>query len=114
MLGVPAWSPDGQTLAIATFATSNAGYNGNPNRNDNDPPTVLAGANQFALWRVLAPRAVDEGGGARSRWPATDAARWTSAFDQVWQTLKAMYYAQAHPPLRGTRCALKYRPRWPA
>ena len=38
-----------------------AGYNGNPNRNDNDPPTVFAGANQFALWRVLAPRAVDEG-----------------------------------------------------
>ena len=59
-LGVPAWSPDGQTLAIATFVTSNAGYNGNPNRNDNDEPTVLAGANEHALWRVLAPRAVDE------------------------------------------------------
>lgn len=90
-LGVPSWSPDGQWLAIATFVTANAGYNGNPNRNDNDPPTVLAAAGQYQLWRVLAPRAVDEG--AASVAPAaTDAARWTSAFDQVWQTLKGMYY----------------------
>ena len=37
-----------------------AGYNGNPNRNDDDPPMAFAGAEQFALWRVLAPRAVDE------------------------------------------------------
>jgi gamma-glutamyltranspeptidase/glutathione hydrolase len=90
--GVPAWSPDGQTLAIATFATSNPGYNGDPNRNDNDPPTVLAPAGQFALWRVDAPRAVDEGAAAITL-AVPDRARWTSAFDQVWQTLKSMYYA---------------------
>ena len=38
-LGVPAWSPDGQTLAHRDVRDDNAGYNGNPNRNDNDPPT---------------------------------------------------------------------------
>ena len=59
--GVPAWSPDGLTLAIATFSTSGGGYNGNPNRNDDDPPAALAGGSQYALWRVPAPRAVDDG-----------------------------------------------------
>src|SRR4030095_5932742 len=59
--GVPSWSPDSQWLAIATYSATNAGYNGNPNRNDSDPPTVLASANQYQLWRVLAPRTVDEG-----------------------------------------------------
>ena len=91
-LGVPAWSPDSQTLLIATFATSTAGYNGNPNRSDNDPPAALAGPTQHALWRVLAPRAVDDGA-AEIALATMDAARWTSAFDQVWQTLKGMYYA---------------------
>jgi gamma-glutamyltranspeptidase len=97
-------------LAIATFTTSNPGYNGNPNRNDNDPPTAFADANQYALWRVLAPRAVDEA--AATIAPAsTDAARWTSAFDQVWQTLKGMYYASG--PSAATWDALrdKYRPK---
>jgi gamma-glutamyltranspeptidase len=109
-LGVPAWSPDGQTLLIATFATSNAAYNGNPNRNDNDPPTVMAGANQFALWRVLAPRAVDEGA-AQLSVSATDAARWTSAFDQVWQTLKSMYYSSGPSAAAWDTLRDKYRPR---
>jgi gamma-glutamyltranspeptidase len=109
-LGVPAWSPDGQTLAIATFVTSNAGYNGNPNRNDNDEPTVLAGADQYMLWRVLAPRAVDEGA-AQISLAVTDAARWTSAFDQVWQTLKAMYYSQGPSAAAWDALRLKYRAR---
>jgi len=109
-LGVPAWSPDGQTLLIATFATSNAAYNGNPNRNDNDPPTVMAGTNQFALWRVLAPRAVDEGA-AQLAVSATDTARWTSAFDQVWQTLKSMYYASGPSAAAWDTLRDKYRPR---
>jgi gamma-glutamyltranspeptidase len=109
-LGVPAWSPDGQTLLIATFATSNAAYNGNPNRNDNDPPTVLAGTNQFALWRVLAPRAVDEAA-VQLTVAATDAARWTSAFDQIWQTLKSMYYATGPSAASWDALRDKYRAR---
>jgi gamma-glutamyltranspeptidase len=90
--GVPAWSADGQWLAIATFTSTSAGYNGNPLRNDDDPPTALAGESQFELWKVMAPRAIDEGAASVSL-PSPDAARWTSAFDQVWQTLKTMYYA---------------------
>jgi gamma-glutamyltranspeptidase/glutathione hydrolase len=109
-LGVPAWSPDGQTLLIATFATSTAPYNGNPNRNDNDPPTAMAGANQFALWRVLAPRAADEGA-AQISVGAADSARWTAAFDQVWQTLKAMYYASGPSAASWDALRQKYRGR---
>jgi gamma-glutamyltranspeptidase len=108
-LGVPAWSPDGQFLLIATFVTSNAGYNGNPNRNDNDPPTALAAASQYALWRVLAPRDVDESAATITP-AATDAARWTSAFDQVWQTLKALYYASGPSAAAWDAVRDKYRP----
>jgi gamma-glutamyltranspeptidase / glutathione hydrolase len=89
--GVPAWSPDGQTLAIATFATEGAGYNGDPNRSDDDPPAALSTGTQYALWRVAAPRAVDEGATALAL-AAGDSSRWFSAFDQVWQTLRSMYY----------------------
>jgi len=108
-LGVPSWSPDGQALLISTFAITNASYNGNPNRNDTDPPTVLAGTNQFALWRVLAPRAVDEGAASVSL-AATDAARWTSAFDQVWHTLKGLYYATGPSAAAWDAMREKYRP----
>jgi len=107
--GVPAWSPDGDTLVIATFAPATGGYNGNPLRNDDDPPTALAGGSQFALWRVLAPRAIDEG--ARSvALPAPDAGRFASAFDQVWQTLKTMYYVSGAPAAAWDALRAKYRP----
>jgi gamma-glutamyltranspeptidase len=109
-LGVPAWSPDSQTLLIATFATAGAGYNGNPNRNDNDPPTALAGASQYELWRLLAPRAIDEGA-AEIALANMDAARWTSAFDQVWQTLKGMYYTTGPSATAWDALREKHRPR---
>ena len=89
--GVPAWSPDGDWLAIASFPVASAQYNGNPNRNDDDVPMVAEDASAFELWRVLAPRAVDQGATSPAL-PAPDAARWTSGFDQVWQTLKSTYY----------------------
>jgi len=111
--GVPAWSPDSQWLAIATFTIANAGYNGNPSRNDNDPPAALGAANQYQLWRVLAPRVVDEG--ATSVAPgATDAARWTSAFDQVWQTLKSLYYASGPSAAEWDKLRDQIRPRMAA
>lgn len=108
--GAPAWSPDGQTLIIATFVTPAAGYNGDPARNDNDPPTALAAAGQFALWRVPAPRLVDEGAATVSL-PAPDSARWTSAFDQVWQTLESMYYREGQSAAAWDALRDKYRPR---
>ena len=108
-LRLPAWSPDSQWLAIATFAVSNAGYNGNPNRNDNDPPTALA-PNQYQLWRVLAPRVVDEGASAVVP-AATDTARWTSAFDQVWQTLRSLYYSTGPSAAAWDALRDQFRPR---
>jgi gamma-glutamyltranspeptidase len=108
-LGAPSWSPDGQTLAIATFPTGGAGYNGNPNRNDDDPPAALAGASQYALWRVAAPRAVDEGATALAL-AAPDAGRWTTAFDAVWQTLKTMYYAAGPSATAWDALRQTYRP----
>jgi gamma-glutamyltranspeptidase len=90
--GVPSWSPDGQWLAIATFEIATTGYNGNPARGDDDAPMTLASADQFALWRVAAPRAVDEGA-TSPKLPPPDEARWAGAFDQVWRTLKTLYYA---------------------
>ena len=59
--GTVAWSPDGQTLAIATLSAAPAGYNGNPDRNDDDEPPVSAAAGDQVLWRVAAPRPIDEG-----------------------------------------------------
>jgi gamma-glutamyltranspeptidase len=102
--GVPAWSPDGETLVIATFPRFSAAYNGNPDRHDGDRPMVFADADAYEFWRVAAPRPVDASAAAVSLPDAPDA-RWTTAFDQVWQTLKSMYYddgpsAQAWDALR--------------
>jgi gamma-glutamyltranspeptidase / glutathione hydrolase len=107
--GVPAWSPDSQTLAIATFPVVNAGYNGNPIRNDDEPPLALGAADQYQLWRVGAPRAVDEGAATLSL-AAPDPSRWSSAFDQVWQTLKTLYYQSGPSAAAWDALRQKYRP----
>jgi gamma-glutamyltranspeptidase len=107
--GFPAWSPDGEWLSIATFTTTNAGYNGNPNRNDDDVPMVMADAKAFQLWRVAAPRAVDANATEVSL-PAPDAARWTSGFDQVWQTVKSLYYTTGPSAAAWDALRDKYRP----
>ena len=108
-VGVPAWSPDSQTLAIATFSTAQSAYNGNPARNDDEPPAALAAADDYQLWRVAAPRAIDENA-ATIALPPADGSRWSAAFDQVWQTLKSLYYVSG--PSAGAWDALrqKYRP----
>jgi gamma-glutamyltranspeptidase len=107
--GVPAWSPDGQTLLIATFLTTASGYNGDPNRSDTDPPAAFSSStSEYALWRVVAPRAVDENATALSL-AATDSAHWVTAFDQVWQTLKSMYYSTAESSFAWDALREKYR-----
>ncbi len=89
--GVAAWSPDGQTLVIATVSTAVAGYNGNPDRNDDDAPAAFADEGAQQLWRVAAPRPVDAQARAIAA-PSPAAGRWVSQFDRVWQTLKSLYY----------------------
>jgi gamma-glutamyltranspeptidase len=106
--GVPSWSPDGQTLLIATFTSTDPGYNGDPIRSDDEPPAAFS-SNGYALWRVPAPRPVDEN--ATSLALATsDSTRWVSAFDQVWQTLKGMYYASGPSAAAWDALGQKYRP----
>jgi len=107
--GVPAWSPDGRKLAIATFPASVAAYNGNPSRNDDDPPAALSADATYALWLIDAPVAVDAG--AVSPAPKSDdSARWSSTFDQVWQTLQSLYYAAGNPAAQWDALRAKYRP----
>lgn len=89
--GVPAWSPDGEWLAISTFPVPAGGYNGNPARSDADPPVAFADAEDYALWRVAAPRPVDASASSVALGAPGDES-WVRVFDQVWQTLKAMYY----------------------
>ena len=57
---------------------------------------LSSSSTEYALWRVAAPRAVDENATALAV-AANDSARWMSAFDQVWQTLKSMYYTTGEP-----------------
>ena len=107
--GVPAWSPDGETLVIATFPLPSAGYNGNPNRNDDEPPMALSDAGEYEFWRVAAPRPVDAAAAAVTL-PDAATTRWTSAFDQVWQTMKSMYYVAGESAQAWDALRAKYRP----
>jgi gamma-glutamyltranspeptidase len=110
--GVPAWSPDSASLAIATFSTAAAGgYNGNPRRNDDEPPAAFANADDHLLWRVVAPRPVDDSAASLKMLPAPDSARWAAAFDQVWLTLKSMYYPSGPSAAAWDTLRAKYRPR---
>jgi len=108
--GTVAWSPDGQALAIATLSsTAPAGYNGNPARNDDDETVLSAAAGEQVLWRVAAPRPIDDG--ARAVTTATPGAgRWTGQFDRAWQTMKSLYYREGEPAVAWDRLRDKYRP----
>ena len=89
--GMPAWSPDGRRIAIAQLPPPEPTYNGNPERNGDDPPPLFAGPDAFRLWTVDAPLPVDSG----AREVVTAAPRpeqLTAAFDRVWETLRRLYY----------------------
>ena len=62
------------------------------------------------LWRLAAPRAVDERG-ATTTLPAPDEARWTAGFDQVWQTMQSLYFRDGPSAARWEELRVKYRPR---
>ena len=73
--GAPAWSPDGKRLAIANLPPPDPTYNGNPERNTDEPPPLFAGrrclspvARRRSTARRLR-RARDRDGGAQ-RQPA--------------------------------------------
>ena len=89
--GVPAWSPDGRTIAISELPPADPAYNGNPLRNDDEAPPLFAEG--FSLWMVDAPVAVDAGA-HQLELPKPSSRSFTTAFDRVWETLRRLYYSK--------------------
>jgi gamma-glutamyltranspeptidase/glutathione hydrolase len=107
--GASAWSPDGQTLLIATVSTTAGAYNGNPVRNEDDAPAAFAEEGTAQLWHVAAPRRVDDQ--ARSVGASAPAAgRWVGQFDRAWQTLKSLYYSKGESAAAWDALRDKHRP----
>lgn len=106
--GVPAWSPDGDTLLIASYAPTDPGYNGDPLRNDDDEPVLFADPNDFTLWRVDAPRAVDANAATVAA-SVPLGAQWAASFDRVWATLKSLYYSTGDGAAKWDALRAKYR-----
>ena len=107
--GAPSWSPDGRRLAIANLPAPDPGYNGNPDRNDDEPPPLFSGGDAYRLWLVDAPLPVDSG----EREIATAAPRDNQllpAFDRVWETLRRLYYSAGPSASRWQELKAKYRP----
>jgi gamma-glutamyltranspeptidase len=88
--GAPAWSPDGRRIAVADLPAAEPTYNGNPLRNDDEPPPLFADG--FRLWIVDAPLPVDSGARAMHAGEPRST-RLTAAFDRVWETLRRLYYS---------------------
>ena len=107
--GVPAWSPDGEQLVIATFAPTDPGYNGDPRRNDDDQPMLFADAKDYTLWRVAAPRAVDANASTVSTSAAALSMQFGAAFDRVWTSLKSLYYSSGDSTSQWDALRTKYR-----
>jgi gamma-glutamyltranspeptidase len=106
--GAPAWSPDGRRIAIAELPPVEPSYNGNPLRNDDEPPPAFA-AEGFSLWTVDAPLPVDAGAKQVAP-PAPSRSQLTAAFDRVWETLKRLYYSSGPSEAEWVRLREEYRP----
>jgi gamma-glutamyltranspeptidase len=105
--GVPAWSPDGGTIVIAESPQPDPMYNGNPQRFAAEPPPTFAGGQAYRLWTLPAPAPIDD---ATTPLHAPAAHGWEAAFDRVWHTLLAMYYAEGTSRELWTRLREHYRP----
>jgi gamma-glutamyltranspeptidase len=107
--GIPAWSPDGKRIAIAHLPAVEPTYNGNPDRNADEPPPLFASADAFRLWLVDAPLPIDAG----AREITTGAPRpgqLVGAFDRVWETLRKLYYSSGPGAAAWQRLKEQYRP----
>jgi gamma-glutamyltranspeptidase len=108
--GAPAWSPDGRRLAITNLPQPDPTYNGNPERNTDDPPPLFAGGEAFRLWLVDAPLPVDSGAReVAATVPRDD--QWVAAFDRVWETLRRLYYSAGPSAAEWQQQKEKFRPR---
>jgi gamma-glutamyltranspeptidase/glutathione hydrolase len=109
--GALTWSPDGRQLAIGEIPEPDAGYNGNPRRDLDDPPALFGSGRAYQLWIVPAPRAVDDGARALAAPVSTTAAPFTRAFDSVWTTLKRVYYQTGESSRAWDRLRAELEPR---
>jgi gamma-glutamyltranspeptidase/glutathione hydrolase len=108
--GMPAWSPDGKRIAIAHLPAAEPSYNGNPERNADDPPPLFAPTEAFRLWMVDAPLPVDAG--AREIPAAAPRSeQLVGAFDRVWETLRRLYYAAGQSAAAWEQLRDKHRSR---
>ena len=108
--GAPAWSPDGKRILIANLPAPDPTYNGNPERNSDEPPPLFAAAEAFRLWTVDAPLPVDAG--AREIVPANPRnGELVGAFDRVWETLRELYYSTGPTGRRWEELRSVYRPK---
>ena len=109
--GSLAWSPDGHTIAIGEVPEPEPVYNGNPHRDPSDAPALFSLGRAFQLWTVPAPRAIDEG--SRALVPAVNLspAALTRGFDNVWATLKRIYYDSGDGARQWDALRAAYRPR---
>jgi gamma-glutamyltranspeptidase len=107
--GVPAWSPDGKRIAIANVPPPDPTYNGNPERNTDEPPPLFANADAFRLWTVDAPLPVDAGAREIPHAAPKDG-QYLSAFDRVWETLRRLYYAEGPTAQQWQSLRAQHRP----
>ena len=109
--GAPHWSPDGSTLLVSGLPDPQPVYNGNPQRSDAEAVPLFSMNAAFQLWRVPAPRPVDEAGATLSPAIVTTPAMQARAFDRVWQTLRDLYYSTGDGLQAWTRVRDAHRPR---
>ena len=109
--GAPAWSPDGKTLLVSGLPDPQPVYNGNPLRNEIEPPPLFALNAAFQLWRVPAPLPVHEDGGAMAADIEASPAMFTAVFDRVWTTLKTLYYSTGSTAEQWAAARETFRPR---
>jgi gamma-glutamyltranspeptidase len=108
--GTPAWSPDGARIAIGHLPAPDPTYNGNPQRNRDEPPPLFASADAFRLWMVSAPLPVDAGAREIVAVPPRTGDL-VASFDRVWETLKRLYYSTGPSAARWNELRAQYRPR---
>lgn len=109
--GAPAWSPDGRTLLVAGLPQPEPTYNGNPQRDDIEPPPLFTASSAFRMWRVAAPLPVDEAGAELTTTVSPDSRSWLAAFDRTWDTLRRLYYASGPSAATWVTLRDKHRPR---
>jgi len=109
--GTIAWSPDGRTLAIGQIPALEPTYNGSPQRDRSEPPTLFSLGDAYRLWTVPAPRRVDDGGRLVASPAGVSPAALTRAFDAAWTTLKRLYYDSGPAAKQWNALREEFRPR---